>query len=55
MSSLADDDQETALMPLQRRFAEGDPASPISRGRLWPKGAASKSLHNGPLLDYKVK
>src|SRR5213082_1784197 len=25
---------------------EGDPASPISRGRLCPKGAASKSLHD---------
>ena len=34
---------------------EGDPASPISRGRLCPKGAASKSLHNGPLREYKVK
>jgi formate dehydrogenase major subunit len=34
---------------------EGDPASPISRGRLCPKGAASKSLHDGPLRQYKVK
>jgi formate dehydrogenase major subunit len=34
---------------------EGDPASPISRGRLCPKGAASKSLHHGPLREYKVK
>jgi formate dehydrogenase major subunit len=34
---------------------EGDPASPISRGRLCPKGAASKSLHEGPLREYKVK
>jgi formate dehydrogenase major subunit len=34
---------------------EGDPASPISRGRLCPKGAASKSLHSGPLREYKVK
>jgi formate dehydrogenase major subunit len=34
---------------------EGDPASPISRGRLCPKGAASKSLHDGPLREYKVK
>jgi formate dehydrogenase major subunit len=34
---------------------EGDPASPISRGRLCPKGAASKSLHAGPLREYKVK
>jgi len=34
---------------------EGDPASPISRGRLSPKGAASKSLHDGPSREYKVK
>ena len=34
---------------------EGDPASPISRGRLCPKGSASKSLHDGPHREYKVK
>jgi formate dehydrogenase major subunit len=34
---------------------EGDPASPITRGRLCPKGAASKSLHGGPLREYRVK
>jgi formate dehydrogenase major subunit len=34
---------------------EGDPASPISRGRLCPKGAASENLHAGPLREYKVK
>jgi len=34
---------------------EGDPASPISRGRLCPKGAASKSLHDGPLREATVK
>jgi formate dehydrogenase major subunit len=34
---------------------EGDPASPISRGRLCPKGSASKSLHSSPLREYKVK
>jgi formate dehydrogenase major subunit len=34
---------------------EGDPASPISRGRLCPKGAASKSLVQGPLREYRVK
>jgi formate dehydrogenase major subunit len=34
---------------------EGDPASPISRGRLCPKGAASKSLHTSPLRQTKVK
>jgi formate dehydrogenase major subunit len=34
---------------------EGDPASPISRGRLCPKGSASKNYHAGPLREYKVK
>ena len=34
---------------------EGDPASPISRGRLCPKGAASKSLVQGPLREDRVK
>ncbi len=34
---------------------EGDPASPISRGRLCPKGSASKSLHSGDLREYTVK
>ena len=34
---------------------EGDPASPISRGRLCPKGAASKNLVTSPLRQYKVK
>src|SRR5581483_7833824 len=34
---------------------EGDPRSPISRGRLCPKGAASKSYVQGPLREYKVK
>ena len=34
---------------------EGDPASPVSRGRLCPKGAATKSLHDGPRREYKVK
>jgi formate dehydrogenase major subunit len=34
---------------------EGDPASPVSRGRLCPKGAASKNMHAGPLREYKVK
>jgi formate dehydrogenase major subunit len=34
---------------------EGDPASPISRGRLCPKGAATKNMHNGPLREYSVK
>jgi formate dehydrogenase major subunit len=34
---------------------EGDPASPVSRGRLCPKGAATKNMHSGPLREYKVK
>jgi len=34
---------------------EGDPASPISRGRLCPKGAASKSLVTSPRRELKVK
>ena len=34
---------------------EGDPDSPISRGRLCPKGAASESLVNSPLRETKVK
>jgi formate dehydrogenase major subunit len=34
---------------------EGDPASPISRGRLCPKGAASKGLVTSPLREYRVK
>src|SRR4051812_23563004 len=34
---------------------EGDPDSPISRGRLCPKGSASKSLVTSPLRETKVK
>jgi formate dehydrogenase major subunit len=34
---------------------EGDPDSPVSRGRLCPKGAATKSLVTGPGREYKVK
>jgi formate dehydrogenase major subunit len=34
---------------------EGDPKSPISRGRLCPKGQASKSYVQSPLREYKVK
>src|SRR4051794_4243694 len=34
---------------------EGDPDSPISRGRLCPKGAATKSLVTGPGREHKVK
>jgi formate dehydrogenase major subunit len=34
---------------------EGDPDSPISRGRLCPKGAASRSYVTGPLREYRVK
>jgi formate dehydrogenase major subunit len=34
---------------------EGDPDSPISRGRLCPKGAASENFVNSPLRETKVK
>jgi formate dehydrogenase major subunit len=34
---------------------EGDPDSPISRGRLCPKGSASRQLVNAPTREYKVK
>jgi formate dehydrogenase major subunit len=34
---------------------EGDPDSPISRGRLCPKGSASEQLVNSPRREYKVK
>ena len=34
---------------------EGDPDSPISRGRLCPKGSASRQLHEHPAREYKVK
>ena len=34
---------------------EGDPDSPISRGRLCPKGSASKSLVTTPRRELKVK
>jgi formate dehydrogenase major subunit len=34
---------------------EGDPDSPISRGRLCPKGAASRSYVQSPLREYRVK
>ena len=34
---------------------EGNPDSPISRGRLCPKGSASKELVNGPHREYRVK
>ena len=34
---------------------EGDPDSPISRGRLCPKGAASKGYVSSPLREYRVK
>src|SRR5689334_10625104 len=33
---------------------EGDPDSPISRGRLCPKGAASEQLVNSPRRELKV-
>ncbi len=34
---------------------EGDPDSPISRGRLCPKGSATRSLVESPLREYKAK
>jgi formate dehydrogenase major subunit len=34
---------------------EGDPASPISRGRLCPKGSASEKLVNSPMRETRVK
>jgi formate dehydrogenase major subunit len=34
---------------------EGDPDSPISRGRLCPKGSASKGLVTSPLRQTKVR
>jgi len=34
---------------------EGNPASPISRGRLCPKGSASLQLVTGPHREQKVK
>ena len=34
---------------------EGDPDSPISRGRLCPKGAASRNYVQSPTREYKVK
>jgi formate dehydrogenase major subunit len=34
---------------------EGDPDSPVSRGRLCPKGAASEQYVNSPSREYRVK
>jgi formate dehydrogenase major subunit len=34
---------------------EGDPDSPISRGRLCPKGAASRQLVQSPSREYRVR
>jgi formate dehydrogenase major subunit len=34
---------------------EGDPDSPVSRGRLCPKGAGSEGYVNSPLREYRVK
>jgi formate dehydrogenase major subunit len=34
---------------------EGDPESPVSRGRLCPKGSASLSLVNNPARELRVK
>src|SRR5438270_10909412 len=37
------------------RQIEGDPDSPISRGRLCPKGAASEALVNSATRETKVR
>ena len=34
---------------------EGDPDSPVSRGRLCPKGSASENLVNSPMRETRVK
>jgi formate dehydrogenase major subunit len=34
---------------------EGDPDSPISRGRLCPKGSATRTMAGSPLRETKVK
>ena len=34
---------------------EGDPDSPISRGRLCPKGSATRTMVQSPMREYKVK
>lgn len=34
---------------------EGDPDSPISRGRLCPKGSATRQLVSGPGREHRVK
>jgi formate dehydrogenase major subunit len=34
---------------------EGDPDSPISRGRLCPKGSATEQLVNSPLREQRVR
>jgi formate dehydrogenase major subunit len=34
---------------------EGDPDSPISRGRLCPKGSATRQLVTSPSREYRVK
>jgi formate dehydrogenase major subunit len=34
---------------------EGDPDSPISRGRLCPKGSATENLVNSPLRQTRIK
>jgi formate dehydrogenase major subunit len=34
---------------------EGDPDSPVSRGRLCPKGSASEALVNSPVRETKIR
>src|SRR5438477_4997798 len=35
--------------------SEGDPDSPVSRGRLCPKGSASEAYVNSPIRETRVK
>ncbi|MPZ87882.1 MAG: dehydrogenase [Nitriliruptorales bacterium] len=39
----------------QVQHIEGDPDSPISRGRLCPRGSSTKDLVAGPGREYKVR
>ena len=38
-----------------RRWIEGDPDSPVSRGRLCPKGSASKQLVTSSYRETTVR
>src|SRR3954454_6186665 len=47
--------QEVYVRDEQVIHIEGDPDSPISRGRLCPKGSASKQLVTHPRRETKAK